>query len=89
MKLAASDNTDAEYQTAVRGATGYTALSDLGVTATVDTTTHKLNFTGDGNQSIHVEAAGDTTNTLGFGAWQQGSSVTGGAVGRHREPAQT
>jgi flagellin len=80
VKLAASDNTDAEYQAAVRGANGYTALSNLGVTATVDTTTHKLNFTGSSNQSIHVEAAGDTTNTLGFGAWQQGTAVTGGAT---------
>jgi flagellin len=80
VKLAASDNSDATFQAAVRNATGYTALSNLGVTATVDTTTHKLNFTGDGNQSIHVEAAGDTTNTLGFGAWQQGSAITGGAA---------
>jgi flagellin len=80
VKLAASDNTDAEYQSAVRNATGYTALANLGVTATVDATTHKLTFAGDGNQSIHIEAAGDAANTLGFGAWQQGSSVTGGAA---------
>ena len=58
------------------------------MTATVDTTTHKLNFTGDGNQSIHVEAAGDTSNTLGFGAWQQGSSVTGAAITAPGGPAQ-
>ena len=44
VSLASTDNSDAEYQAAVRNATGYTALHDAGITATVDATTHQLQF---------------------------------------------
>jgi flagellin len=76
VSLRSSDNTDAEYENKVQAATNYSQLTDKGVTATVDTTTHQLKFVGDSNQSIHVEASGDSANTLGFGQWAQAAGYT-------------
>jgi flagellin len=68
--LAAGDNTIGEYVTAVGNA--FTTAGITGVTVGQSADGTKLTFTGSGNQSIHVEAAGDTTNTLGLGAWREG-----------------
>ena len=55
----------------------YTTLFNAGVKVTDDG--GKLKFTGTANQSIEVQVAGDTNNTLGLGSWsaQSNSVVTG------------
>ena len=57
-----------------------TTLLNAGVKVTDDG--GKLKFTGTANQSIEVQVAGDTHNTLGLGSWstQSNSVVTGGAA---------
>jgi flagellin len=73
--LASSDDTLAEYVSAIQASSGYAALSADGVTVQASSDGTKLQFVGDSNQSIQVQAAGDTTDTLGLGAWQQGTEV--------------
>jgi flagellin len=73
--LAASDNTAQEYRDAIRASSTYSQLTALGVTAEYDATANKVYFTGNSNQSIRVSAAGDSADTLGFGAWKQGTEV--------------
>jgi len=73
--LAATDNTATKFRDAIRASSTYAQLTALGVTAEVDTSANKVYFTGNSNQSIRVSAAGDTADTLGFGAWQQGTEV--------------
>jgi flagellin len=52
----------------------YTTLFNAGVKVTDDG--GKLKFTGTANQSIEVQVAGDTNNTLGLGSWSaQSNSV--------------
>jgi flagellin len=80
VKLAATDNTATLFRDAIRASSTYSDLTALGISAEVDTTTNKVYFTGDSNQSIRVASQGDTTDTLGFGAWQQGSEVIGAAA---------
>ena len=80
--LANGNTTATAFRDAIRttDATTYNALAAAGVTAEVDTTANKVYFKGNSNQSIRVEAAGDTADTVGFGAWQQGSITTGNAA---------
>ena len=63
-----------------RGA-NYDTLLAAGVKVTADTN-GKLVFTGTANQSIEVQVAGDTQNTLGLGSWnkQSNSVVTADTV---------
>jgi len=53
------------------------SLASLGVTAKL-TSDGKLQFTGNSNQSITVQADGDTKNVLGFGTWTEAGKVTTG-----------
>ena len=66
----------------VTGGVGYGALSALGVTAQLDGSGTKLQFVGNSDQSIEVQAAGDTANYFGLGAWSAESDThaAGGAA---------
>jgi len=58
----------------VTGSANYAQLTALGVTARLDGTGTKLQFVGNSNQSIQVQAAGDTANYFGLGAWSAASN---------------
>ncbi|HTX38669.1 MAG TPA: flagellin [Bryobacteraceae bacterium] len=54
----------------------YSQLTALGVTAQVNpNNTNELEFVGNSNQSVEVEAAGDTANNFGFGSWSAASNT--------------
>jgi flagellin len=76
VQIAGGDADRAAVLAKVTGATGYSALSALGVTAEINDD-GKLQFVGNSNQTIEVQASGDTNNYLGFGAWREGSQVIG------------
>ena len=58
----------------VTGSANYAQLTALGVTAQLDGSGTKLQFVGNSNQSIQVQAAGDTANYFGLGAWSAESN---------------
>jgi len=65
----------------VTGSANYANLTALGVTAQLDNSSTKLQFVGNSNQSIQVEASGDTANYFGMGAWSaEGHTITGNAA---------
>jgi flagellin len=50
------------------------ALATAGITAKQDATTHQIVFTNSSNQQFSVQAAGDTTNLFGLGAYSLDSN---------------
>jgi flagellin len=74
----ALDNSDDIDQMVSKVGAAFTTAGVTGVTVGKTADNTKLTFTGSANQSIQVEAAGDTANALGLGAWREGSQVVAG-----------
>src|SRR5205823_559612 len=78
--LAGTEANAAAMLATVTGGAGYAALSALGVTAQLDGSGAKLQFVGNSNQSIEVQAAGDKADYLGLGAWSASSNTLTGSA---------
>src|SRR5438477_566577 len=78
--LAGTEANAAAMLATVTGGAGYAALSALGVTAQLDGSGTKLQFVGNSNQSIEVQAAGDKADYLGLGAWSASSNTLTGSA---------
>src|SRR5439155_24921184 len=78
--LAGTEANAAAMLATVTGGAGYAALSALGVTAQLDGSGAKLQFVGNSNQSIEVQAAGDKADYLGLGAWSAFSNTLTGSA---------
>ena len=83
--IAGTEGSNAALLADVTAAPNYSQLTALGVTASV--VNGKLQFSGDSNQSIQVQASGDTNNYLGLGAWSAQSNTQTAGTAATNDPA--
>ncbi|MGO9259202.1 MAG: flagellin [Bryobacteraceae bacterium] len=77
--VAGSEANPAAMLADVTGAGNYGQLTALGVTASLNSD-NELQFVGDSNQSIQVQASGDTANYFGLGSWSAAANTQTGAA---------